>query len=72
MALENIGGLPGLILEVSAGNTIILCSKITINPEEKIEIEAPDKGKEITKNDYQATIQEKMLEMRNNRGRRRG
>jgi GLPGLI family protein len=65
-------GLPGLILEVSAGNTIILCSKITINPEEKIEIEAPDKGKEITKNDYQATIQEKMLEMRNNRGRRRG
>jgi GLPGLI family protein len=65
-------GLPGLILEVSAGNTVILCSKIVINPEEVIEIEAPDKGKEITKNDYQATIQEKMLEMRNNRGRRRG
>lgn len=65
-------GLPGLILEVSAGNTVMLCSKIVINPEEVIEIEAPDKGKEITKNDYQATIQEKMLEMRNNRGRRRG
>jgi GLPGLI family protein len=65
-------GLPGLILEVSAGNTVMLCSKIVINPEEEIEIEAPDKGKEITKNDYQATIQEKMLEMRNNRGRRRG
>ncbi|AFU69020.1 porph_ging superfamily protein [Psychroflexus torquis ATCC 700755] len=64
-------GLPGLILEVSAGNTVILCSKIVINPEEVIEIEAPDKGKEITKNDYQATIQEKMLEMRNNRGRPR-
>ncbi|PKG41268.1 GLPGLI family protein [Psychroflexus sp. MES1-P1E] len=65
-------GLPGLILEVSAGNTVMLCSKIVINPEEGIEIKAPDKGKEITKNDYQATIQEKMLEMRNNRGRRRG
>jgi GLPGLI family protein len=65
-------GLPGLILEVSAGSTTLLCSKITMNPEEKIEIEAPDKGKEITKKDYQATITEKMKEFRNNRGRRRG
>jgi GLPGLI family protein len=64
-------GLPGLILEVSAGNTTMLCSKIVMNPKEKIKIEAPDKGKEITKSEYQATIQEKMLEMRNNRGRRR-
>ncbi len=64
-------GLPGLILEVSAGNTTILCSKIVMNPQEKIKIEAPDKGKVITKSDYQATIQGKMLEMRNNRGRRR-
>ena len=65
-------GLPGLILEVSAGNTVMLCSKITINSGESIDIEAPDKGKEITKSAYQQTIQEKMLEMRNNRGRRRG
>lgn len=64
-------GLPGLILEVSAGGTTMLCSKIVMNPEEIIEITAPDKGKEISKSDYQATIQEKMLEMRNNRGRRR-
>jgi len=28
-------GLPGLILEVSAGNTTILCSEIVINPKEK-------------------------------------
>ena len=63
-------GLPGLILEVSAGNTTILCSKIILNPKEKLVILAPDKGKEITKKDYQSTIQEKMLEMRNNRGRR--
>jgi len=65
-------GLPGLILEVSAGNQIMLCTQITINPEEKIEIEAPDKGKEITKNNYQATITEKMKEFANNRGRSRG
>jgi GLPGLI family protein len=64
-------GLPGLILEVSAGNTTMLCSKIVMNPNEKIEIEAPKKGKEITKIAYQETIQGKMLEMRNNRGRRR-
>jgi len=49
-------GLPGLILEVSAGNTTMLCSEIVINPKEKIKIEAPSKGKEITKSEYQATI----------------
>ena len=64
-------GLPGLILEVSAGNTIMLCSKIVMNPQEKVIIEAPDKGKVITKAAYQTTIREKMQEMRNNRGRRR-
>jgi len=64
-------GLPGLILEVSAGNTTMLCSKIVMNPQENLKIEAPDRGKEITKSDYRATIQSKMLEMRNNRGRRR-
>lgn len=65
-------GLPGLILEVSAGNTVMLCSEIQMNPDDKIKIEAPDKGKEITKSAYRETIFEKMKEMRNNRGRRRG
>ncbi|MFT6934908.1 MAG: GLPGLI family protein [Maribacter sp.] len=64
-------GLPGLILEVSAGGTTMLCAKIVMNPKEEIKIEAPNKGKEITKSEYQKTIQSKMLEMRNNRGRRR-
>jgi len=64
-------GLPGLIMEVSAGNTTMLCSKIVMNPKEKIKIEAPDKGKEITKADYKSTVVKKMMEMRNNRGRRR-
>ncbi|TXE17649.1 GLPGLI family protein [Psychroserpens burtonensis] len=66
-------GLPGLILEVSAGDTTMLCSKLVINPEETIEIEAPDKGKEINKKDYQATLVEKMKEFRSQRmGGRRG
>ena len=65
-------GLPGLILEVSAGNTTMLCSKIVMNPEEKIEIEAPDKGKIVTKQEYQETVATKMKEFRDNRVRRRG
>lgn len=66
-------GLPGLILEVSAGDTTMLCSKIVLNPEEKIEIVAPKKGQEITKKKYQETVFSKMREFRNNRmGRRRG
>lgn len=64
-------GLPGLILEVSAGSTTMLCSKIVMNPKEKFTIEAPDKGQEITKSEYQNTVQTKMMEMRNNRGRSR-
>lgn len=63
-------GLPGLILEVSAGNTTMLCSRIVMNPDEIIKIEAPDKGKVTTKSEYQATIAKKMQEMRDNRGRR--
>ncbi|MGB5654280.1 MAG: GLPGLI family protein [Robiginitalea sp.] len=64
-------GLPGLILEVSAGNTTMLCSKIVMNPEVKLKIEAPEKGKVISKAEYQATVADKMQEMRDNRGRRR-
>lgn len=66
-------GLPGLILEVSDGTTTILCTKIVINPQTKLVIEAPAKGKEINKTDYRETIQKKMVEMRDNRmGRSRG
>ena len=50
-----------------------LMRKIVMNPKEKLKIEAPDSGKEITKAKYQETIIEKMKEFRNNRmGRRRG
>ena len=64
-------GLPGLILEVSADNTTMLCSKLVLNPNEVIEIEAPSKGKEVTKLEYRTIINEKMVEFRNNRMRRR-
>lgn len=63
-------GLPGLILEVSADNTTMLCSKLVLNPDEVIEISAPSKGKVVSKNEYQVIITEKMKEFRNNRMRR--
>jgi len=57
-------GLPGLILEVNADQTTILCNKITLNPQEKIKIQAPEKGKVISRADYNATVKQKMKEMR--------
>ena len=49
----------------------MLCSKIVINPKEKVKIQAPDKGKEIGKVAYKETVVKKMTEMMNSRGRRR-
>ena len=64
-------GLPGLILEVSTENTTLLCSEIISNPKEKLKISPPKKGADINIEGYRKTIMEKMLEMRNNMGRRR-
>ncbi|NKI31803.1 GLPGLI family protein [Croceivirga thetidis] len=64
-------GLPGLILEVNAGNTTMLCSKIIMNPKDNLKIVAPDKGKIVDKTEYQVTVLDKMKEMMENRGRRR-
>ena len=65
-------GLPGLILEVSAGNNTMLCSKIVINPLEKTKIEAPKKGQVVTKKEYNNIITKKMQEFRESRGRGNG
>ncbi|MBT8267920.1 MAG: GLPGLI family protein [Flavobacteriaceae bacterium] len=65
-------GLPGLILEVSSGRTTILCSKIILNPEQKKEIKAPTKGKVVTRKEYNDTVKQKMKEMREMYGGRRG
>lgn len=64
-------GLPGLILEVKVGNTIIACSEIILNTKEKIKIEPSGKGKIVSKFEYKDIITMKMTEMRDNRGRRR-
>jgi GLPGLI family protein len=64
-------GLPGLILEVSAGDTTLLCYEIVLNPKEKTEIKAPKKGKIVTKMKYQSIVAKKMKEFRDNRRGRR-
>lgn len=61
---ENYWGLPGLILEVTDGKTVILCSKLVLNTKEKKEIKAPKKGKEVTQAEYDKIVMEKMNEMR--------
>ncbi|MGJ5641857.1 GLPGLI family protein [Formosa sp. S-31] len=67
-------GLPGLILEVNADKTTILCSKIVLNAQEKSEIKVPKKGKEVSKAEYDEIVKKKMEEMsemfRNRRGGR--
>jgi GLPGLI family protein len=59
----NYGGLPGLILEVNDGQTTLLCSKITLNPKEKLVIKAPKKGSKVTRAEYDKIMDEKTKEM---------
>jgi len=66
---ENYWGLPGLILEVSDGKTVILCSKVVLNTKEKKEIKAPKKGKVVTQAEYDQIVTDKMAEMREMGGR---
>jgi GLPGLI family protein len=61
---ENYWGLPGLILEVNDGKTIILCSKIVLNSKEKVEIKEPTNGKVISQKEYDETVVKKMEEFR--------
>ncbi|WP_439151592.1 GLPGLI family protein [Winogradskyella sp.] len=72
---DDYWGLPGLILEINADRTTILCTKIVMNPEEKEDIEKPKKGDEVTQEEYTEIITKKMEEMREmygGRGRGRG
>ncbi|MCA0133339.1 GLPGLI family protein [Winogradskyella alexanderae] len=60
---DNYQGLPGLILEVHDGNLTIICSKIVLNPEDKIEIAEPTKGKEVNQETYEDIMDKKAKEM---------
>ncbi|MBN4084799.1 GLPGLI family protein [Flavobacteriaceae bacterium AH-315-B10] len=61
---ENYHGLPGLILEVNDGTQTLICSKIVLNPKDKVSITEPTKGKKITQEKYNEIMEKKMQEMR--------
>lgn len=69
---DDYWGLPGLILEINADKTTILCTKIVMNPEEKEDINKPEKGEEVTQAEYNDTVKKKMEEMREMYGGRGG
>ena len=69
------GGLPGLILEINDGNQTIVCTEIVLNPEDKISIKEPEKGKVVNREKFEEISREKTKEMMENfqgRGNRGG
>jgi GLPGLI family protein len=65
-------GLPGLILEINAGRTTMLCTEIVINPEKSIEIKEPTKGKEVSRDEFNTMMKIKSEELRQQFQNRRG
>lgn len=61
---EGYWGLPGLILEVNDGKTVIMCSKLVMNTKDKVEIKAPKNGKVVKQKEYDEIVVKKMEEMR--------
>ncbi|WP_138432966.1 GLPGLI family protein [Winogradskyella algicola] len=60
---DNYQGLPGLILEVHDGKLTIVCSKIVLNPKDKIDIKEPEKGKVVNQKKYEEIMDKKAKEM---------
>ena len=56
-------GLPGLIMEVNDGKTVIMCSKLVMNVKDKIEIKAPTGGDKVTQKEFDDIMIKKMKEM---------
>ncbi|BAO54494.1 GLPGLI family protein [Nonlabens marinus] len=61
-------GLPGFILEVKEKNTVLLCTKIEINPAENLKIKQPKSGKEISQKEFDALYKKKYDERMEKQG----
>jgi len=57
-------GLPGLIFEINDGKTTILCSKITLNTKENLNIKPETKGKVVTQKEFDEIVVKKRAEMK--------
>ena len=60
---DNYQGLPGLILEINDGERLIVCTEIILNPSEKIEVKAPEKGEIVSQEAYNKIQEEKTKEL---------
>ncbi len=57
---EGYWGLPGLILELSDDEHIVLCSKVILSHKENYKIKVPDSGREVTQEEFDAIHKDKM------------
>jgi GLPGLI family protein len=65
---SNFWGLPGLILEANDGITTYLCSKIVLNPKNKVEIKAPKKGQKVSAAEFEKIALKKAKEFEDANG----
>lgn len=65
---KNYWGLPGLILEINEGESVILCSKVALNTKEKSKIKLPNTGEKVTQKQFDEIQKEKMDSMKNEDG----
>jgi GLPGLI family protein len=70
---EGYGGLPGMILTltVNDGERSYTATAVTLG-EPPVEIKAPTDGKEVTREEFDKIVADKMAEMEKTRGGRRG
>jgi len=59
----NFHGLPGLILAVNDGTETVVCSKIVLNPKNKVDFSEPTKGKVVTQEKFESILEKKLKEM---------
>ncbi len=65
-------GLPGLILAIEInGETAFMATSINLTPPQKGVLSKPDDGKKVTREEFAKTVEEKVKEYKENRGRRR-
>ena len=56
------GGLPGLILELKAGDVTYLCNQIVLNSKKGMDISVPTGGKEVSKEEFERIKDKKLQE----------
>ena len=55
-------GLPGMIMEVTNGQTTFLCTRMELKKEDA-KIDPPKKGEDVSRSEYTQIVEEKMVEM---------